>query len=523
MSAVKPLLGMTAEPADTELMVATFPDILYMRRFGAKVGDQPGVRLRLPDEPGEVKWQCLPPNAIMHDSWKGDIEQLWAYLDRLTRPALLSPWHEPMDDVAAGRLTAADFRRMGERGAEIIAAHPNGHFVLGWGPILTRWWLEHGGNPDDYWFDGANMFCADSYNKLSTGYRTPEGMLATIAAIAAAYGVPWAVPELGAELIEGDDGTGRGAWLRGCAEWADQEGNCLAIGEWGLGGNRLIGHPIETAVWQELTAAQKGYDVATWRVAYGLDKLLAQINAMAPNRSKASDGSIGDPEHRERPSDHNPDAQGIVRARDFTHDPAAGADMDKISEALRVSRDRRIKYVIFNRRIFSGVAGPSPFTWRPYTGTNPHDKHMHVSTVADNAIADDTSEWEIGMAITSADVNMIWGNGWEIPGRTPGRTGAGTLEAMLVKLDSLLGSAAADVTRDQALQATLDAIAGAGTVVDTAVIKAHIDAKVGETNAAVEAMRAAHQIELDALQADLAAARETLARVPADVIAEIAS
>jgi hypothetical protein len=138
-----------------------------------------------------------------------------------------------------------------------------------------------------------------------------------------------------------------------------------------------------------------GGDMGGWRVARGLDKLLAQINAMAPNRSKASDGSIGDATHQSTSSDHNPDEFGIVRARDFTQDPAHGADMFAISEALRLSRDRRIKYVIFNRRIFS--ATNTPWTWRPYDGPSAHTEHMHVSTVADNAIADDTRDWEIGM------------------------------------------------------------------------------------------------------------------------------
>ncbi|MEO6089551.1 MAG: hypothetical protein ABIQ18_41235, partial [Umezawaea sp.] len=61
-----------------------------------------------------------------------------------------------------------------------------------------------------------------------------------------------------------------------------------------------------------------------WRVANSLQTLLAQLNAAAPGRSKVSDGSIGDPNHQAEGSgsDHNPDAAGVVCARDFTHDPA---------------------------------------------------------------------------------------------------------------------------------------------------------------------------------------------------------
>jgi hypothetical protein len=155
-----------------------------------------------------------------------------------------------------------------------------------------------------------------------------------------------------------------------------------------------------------------------WRVAKSLDVLLAQINADAPKRSKVSDGSIADDAHATS-SDHYPKtlpglgATPTVTARDFTHDPADGADMNVTAEQLRVARDRRTKYVIWNRRIFSGPAGPQPWVWRPYGGDNPHDKHMHVSVVA-SAAADDTDRWDIGEDDGMADVKqadwdaLIW-------------------------------------------------------------------------------------------------------------------
>jgi hypothetical protein len=62
---------------------------------------------------------------------------------------------------------------------------------------------------------------------------------------------------------------------------------------------------------------------------------------------------------------------------DITHDPASGADMSLVAESLRASRDPRIKYLIFNKRIFS--ASNTPWTWRVYTGSNPHTKHLHLS------------------------------------------------------------------------------------------------------------------------------------------------
>jgi hypothetical protein len=135
----------------------------------------------------------------------------------------------------------------------------------------------------------------------------------------------------------------------------------------------------------------------SWIVAESLDRLLAQLNALAPYRSKASDGSIGDPRHQAQgsASDHNPRwiaGANLVSARDYTHDPAGGLDCQRLADALRQARDSRLKYVIWNRRIMSGTAGPSAWVWRNYTGTNPHTKHLHLSVVADQRCRD-SSPW----------------------------------------------------------------------------------------------------------------------------------
>ena len=91
--------------------------------------------------------------------------------------------------------------------------------------------------------------------------------------------------------------------------------------------------------------------MANWIVAESLERLRAQLNALAPNRSKAGDGGIGDDDHANRSSDHNPwYGPGIVTARDFTHDPAGGLSCATLAETLRQAKDSRIKYVIWNRR-----------------------------------------------------------------------------------------------------------------------------------------------------------------------------
>jgi hypothetical protein len=133
------------------------------------------------------------------------------------------------------------------------------------------------------------------------------------------------------------------------------------------------------------------------RVAKSLRTLYEEIDALAPHRDKRDDGTIGDARHRARKSDHNPDARGFVRALDITHDPAHGCDAGKIAEALRLSQDARIKYVIWARRIFY-AAGTQPYRWQRYSGSDPHTGHFHLSVVADDARADDAREWSIAGA-----------------------------------------------------------------------------------------------------------------------------
>jgi len=136
-----------------------------------------------------------------------------------------------------------------------------------------------------------------------------------------------------------------------------------------------------------------------WRPAKSLDVLRAQINAAYPGRKKASDGTIGDAAHAATKSEHNPDANGVVRALDITHDPDRGVDCGKIIDAIVASRDPRILYVIWNRRICSSVV--QPWKWRAYGGSNPHDKHFHLSVVDDPAVYDNESPWSIGVVLVT--------------------------------------------------------------------------------------------------------------------------
>lgn len=118
-----------------------------------------------------------------------------------------------------------------------------------------------------------------------------------------------------------------------------------------------------------------------WRLAVSLRTLRDEINAWAPNRSKASDGTIGDPAHAARASRHNPNDFGVVCALDVTHDPAGGCDVHALADRLREMKAAgaghpELAYIVSNRRICSPTNG---WAWRSYSGSNPHTLHAHFA------------------------------------------------------------------------------------------------------------------------------------------------
>ena len=112
--------------------------------------------------------------------------------------------------------------------------------------------------------------------------------------------------------------------------------------------------------------------------------VLRQATAIKPSRKKASDGLLPSAAHiKQSPtSDHN-----TGYAVDLTHDPESGVDCSDIFEKLK--EDKRVKYLIFNKKIWS--KDKARLGNRPYTGSNPHTKHLHISI--NDGYGDDTSPW----------------------------------------------------------------------------------------------------------------------------------
>ena len=112
--------------------------------------------------------------------------------------------------------------------------------------------------------------------------------------------------------------------------------------------------------------------------------VLRQATALWPKRKKLSDGLLPSVAHQKASpnSDHN---TGL--AVDLTHDPANGVDCSVIFDKLK--EDERVEYLIFSGKIWSKAKSKSGN--RPYSGSNPHNKHLHISIRPDKA--NDTSPW----------------------------------------------------------------------------------------------------------------------------------
>lgn len=127
----------------------------------------------------------------------------------------------------------------------------------------------------------------------------------------------------------------------------------------------------------------------SWHLAPALARLRDEVNAKWPNRSKASDGTIGDAAHSSRTSDHNPNSRRSVNAIDIT---AKGIDTDTLIAAAK--RHPSVRYIIFNRRIMNRDIGN--FRSRPYSGANPHTQHVHISLYQSPAAEQRTQSWGLG-------------------------------------------------------------------------------------------------------------------------------
>lgn len=166
-----------------------------------------------------------------------------------------------------------------------------------------------------------------------------------------------------------------------------------------------------------------------WTLAHNLAARSTAIKAAYPGTVVYD---IGDRAHAAECSDHNPDARGIVHAIDvmtYTDEAKAAA---VIAWAIGAAD---LEYVIHDRQIWSVTSG---WQAQPYTGTNPHTDHVHLSgrhgsvgrnqatCVGYNTAAEAMSPAGLGGDMDANQANEL-GDVWRLLAAIAGNTG-GTVE-----------------------------------------------------------------------------------------------
>ncbi|GAA4681407.1 hypothetical protein [Phytohabitans rumicis] len=241
-----------------------------------------------------------------------------------------------------------------------------------------------------------------------------------------------------------------------------------------------------------------------WYLAPSLSVLRSEVDARWPQRDKTSDGTIGDPAHQQRPSDHNPNARESVDAWDMDKD---GVDVDAVLRAFE--RHPSAHYWIWDRQIADADNGWRP---EPYDGDNPHTAHVHFSIKQSAAAEQDRRAWGVEDDMPTADeiAKAVWD-----------RQEANALTGAPTRLGSFVRYS--DWHHDQTrklLGAKLDAlaaaVAGQMSKTDLAAKLAEIDREATERAEAEVSRDAALRTELAAQL--VTALREELTDMPAEVV-----
>ncbi len=163
-----------------------------------------------------------------------------------------------------------------------------------------------------------------------------------------------------------------------------------------------------------------------WELVPCLGQFRTELNRIAPNRDKSSDGTIGDRAHQNSVSDHNDDEIGRVPIRDADskHEVHAldldtdlrtpGLTMEMVIQhtlsRCRSGKEKRLRYIIYNRRIWEASNG---WQQRAYTGDSPHTEHAHLSASYETALEASTAAWELALLVKGEEMLVAKGDSSE--------------------------------------------------------------------------------------------------------------
>ncbi|MGC4897040.1 hypothetical protein [Micromonospora sp. DT31] len=175
-----------------------------------------GSRADVVDRTVVVSFKAAPQeiNSGKHDSrlasWFASIPRdhnvYWSY------------FHEPEDDVERGAFTPAAYRTAWQRVAGLADRTGNPKLINTL--ILMCWTLDpKSGRSFDAFYPGSNVIETLGWDCYNWGakwkrYAPPQEIYGPMISKSKALGKPWGIAETGSDLVPGDPGTGRAAWIR---------------------------------------------------------------------------------------------------------------------------------------------------------------------------------------------------------------------------------------------------------------------------------------------------------------------
>jgi hypothetical protein len=177
-----------------------------------------------------------------------------------------------------------------------------------------------------------------------------------------------------------------------------------------------------------------------WRLAKSLLRLSGEILYPYPGTTI---WSIGDQAHQSGYSDHNPNGNNVVCAIDVKDN--GGLILAAFVAVLLADPHPNLRYVIYKRKIYERKNGFAP---HQYTGSNPHDTHVHVSV----------GNGPDGRSTSNYDSEAPWSLFMSPTPPKPSPPTTGWTDKLMAELPELKrGSKGAAVKRAQALLNTFGA------------------------------------------------------------------
>lgn len=212
------------------------------------------------------------------------------------------------------------------------------------------------------------------------------------------------------------------------------------------------------------------------REAYSLQQLEREIQKGFPGTTT---WEVGDKAHQNTWSDHNPNTDGVICAKDVLGD--GGLNLRAFVNALIERPHPNLRYVIYKRKIYQRSNGFEP---KDYNGVNAHLNHVHVSVGngpdgRSTSNYDNSTLWGIATTPTTPKPKPPATTGWtdklmaELPTLKEGAKGAPTERAQALlnawgaqlKEDGIFGPVTKKTTKNfqKAKKLTQDGIIGRHT------------------------------------------------------------